>query len=167
MSVPCKAYLGLGANLGDPVQQIVDARECLSALDGTVSVQCSSLYLSSPVGYSEQANFVNCVLELSTRSSMMTFFEEIQKIESRLGRKRDKRNQNAPRTIDIDLLLFGEQTHSTPGLTVPHPRLTQRLFVLEPLSELLLDGTHPVLGDVSEIIQAGEFTGQELFRLAC
>jgi len=165
MRAPVTAYLGLGANLGDPVQQIVDARRCLSRLNGVNSTRCSSLYLSAPVGYADQPSFVNCVLELTIHASMVDLFTGMQRIEAELGRVRDKGNQNAPRLIDIDLLLFGEERFATPTLMVPHPRILQRMFVLQPLSELLPNGAHPLLGDVLNIITEGKFRDQELFRL--
>jgi len=131
-----RAWLGLGANLGDPIQQIVDARQKLIALPFVKQWQCSSLFVSSPVGYTEQADFVNCVLALDVDVSSRQLFGKMQLIETQLGRVRLENNQNAPRKIDIDLLMFGEQSIEEPDLIVPHPRLNQRLFVLEPLREL-------------------------------
>ena len=136
-----QAYLGLGANLGDPIQQIVDARSRLTTLDFVLAYQCSCLYLSSPLGYSEQADFVNCVLSLTLGShiSPEELFSYIQKTENSLGRVRDVNNQNAPRKIDIDILLFDDQNINSENLIIPHPRMSKRLFVLEPLLELGID----------------------------
>lgn len=163
---PVTAYLGLGANLGDPIQQIVDARSMLFHMLETQSARCSSMYLSSPVGYSEQAYFVNCVVELTTLASMTELFAYAQKVESRLGRVRDPSNKNAARRIDIDLLLFGEQSSSLSQLTVPHPRMNERLFVLEPLAELLPSATHPMVGELEELLKSGEFAKQTVRRLS-
>lgn len=163
---PVTAYLGLGANLGDPVQQIVDARSMLSSMRETQSVRCSSMYLSSPVGYSEQADFVNCVMELATLASINELFAFTQKVESQLGRVREPNDKNAARRIDIDLLLFGEQSSSLSTLTVPHPRMTERLFVLQPLAELLPSARHPMIGELEELLKNGEFANQTVCRLS-
>ena len=131
-----QAVLGLGANLGDPIQQMIDARVALCALSQVTGSRCSSMYLSSPVGYSEQPNFINCVLVLKTYYSAQDLFKQMQRIEMSLGRIRIEDNQNAPRLIDIDLLMFGDLTINLPDLIIPHPRMNQRLFVIEPLAEL-------------------------------
>jgi len=136
MSVSNRALIGLGANLNDPIQQILDARLALSHLPLVKSWQCSSFYLSTPVGYSDQPNFVNCVLALDTGYDAYTLFEYMQAIEAGLGRVRDVNNQNAPRLIDIDMLMFSDQQLSDPKLTIPHPRMNQRLFVIKPLADL-------------------------------
>lgn len=160
------AMIGMGANLGDPIQQIVDARDSLLALESSVSGRCSSLYLSSPVGYSDQPNFVNCVFELQTNAPAQTLLQALQTIETALGRRRMLSNQNAPRVIDLDLLLYGDQSIDTEQLIVPHPRLHERLFVLAPLCELQpelwLDGR----GRVAHVInQISSSTDQVLNRL--
>jgi len=136
MTFLSKAYIGLGANLGDPIQQLVDARVRLAALPATMSCRCSPLYVSSPVGYSDQADFVNCVLELETQSDVRNLFSSMQLIEQALGRVREVGNQNAPRTIDIDLLMFADLEINQTDLIIPHPRLRQRMFVLKPLRDL-------------------------------
>ena len=157
------AYLGLGANLGDPIQQLVDARELISTLSATKSLRSSCFYSSSPVGFAEQADFINCVVELKTSDGPITLLENMQSRENTMGRKRVAGNQNSPRLIDIDLLLYGDQEIDTEVLNVPHPRMKERLFVLEPLLELseietyrraLNDGYHN-----------GTFMGQSLKRL--
>jgi len=134
-----RAWLGLGANLADPINQIVDARTKLVQLDCVSAWQCSSMYVSSPVGYSDQPDFINCVLCLDVSVDAMQLFSEMQRVETQLGRVRVGDNQNAPRKIDIDLLLFAGEVINTPELIVPHPRMTQRLFVIEPLRELGID----------------------------
>jgi len=160
-----KAYLGLGANLGDPIQQLIEARQLLRDWSNTEKLRCSSFYLSSPVGYAEQPNFVNCVVELVTNCDVDDLFSRTQQIEDDLGRLRNAHNRNAPRLIDIDLLLFGTQKIDKEYLVVPHARLCQRLFVLEPLAELLTDRKHPLLGELDKILASGSFEGQVLHRL--
>ena len=139
MSVLNRALIGLGANLGDPIQQILDARALLSALPLVASCESSYLYVSSPVGYSDQPNFINCALALETSYDAVQLFAQMQSIETHLGRVRVQGNQNAPRMIDIDLLLFGDQTSDDPVLTIPHPRICERLFVMQPLADLGVD----------------------------
>ena len=152
-----RAWLGLGANLAVPIKQIVDARAKLVQLDCVSAWECSSMYLSSPVGYSDQPDFINCVLSIDIDVSATQLFSEIQRVETQLGRIRLSDNQNAPRTIDIDLLLFGSESINTPELTVPHPRMTQRLFVLEPLREL---------GVKLEWDENADFTQQIIYQLS-
>ncbi len=130
------AYIGVGANLGDPIQQIVDARAALRHLAQTKSLRTSSLYCSKPVGYAEQEDFINAVFEIVTTMTAHQLFASMQKIEIDLGRRRDPNNQNAPRVIDLDLLIFADQIIDDEQLIVPHPRMSERLFVLEPLAEL-------------------------------
>ena len=165
MSRLTTAYIGLGANLGDPIQQLVDARTMLYALAGVVSGRCSDLYLTTPVGYAEQPDFVNCVVELQTALSAQQLFAHMQEIENRLGRRRVTGNQNAPRMIDLDLLLFGDLQIDDSQLVVPHPRLGERLFVLQPLSDLTENEPVSGLGNLSTILQDKRFAGQSVYRL--
>jgi 2-amino-4-hydroxy-6-hydroxymethyldihydropteridine diphosphokinase len=153
------AYLGLGANLGDPIQQMVDAREALLGLESTLRLRCSNFYLSSPVGYEAQADFINCVVELETNIGALELLDDMQSIENAIGRHRVADNQNAPRVIDIDLLLFGDQAINEERLQVPHPRMKNRLFVLKPLLELAK------LEPYRTAVEVGDFDGQALVRL--
>jgi len=157
------AYLGLGANLGDPIQQLIDAREALMCLSATKSLRTSSFYLSSPVGFAEQADFINCVVELTTSDTPIALLDDMQSIENMLGRQRVIGNQNSPRLIDIDLLLYGEQQIDTERLKVPHPRMKSRLFVLKPLLELKQIETYRLALDAGYLNH--EFDGQTLHRL--
>ena len=152
-----RVWLGLGGNLADPIGQIVDARLKLIQLECVSAWQCSSMYLSSPVGYSDQPDFINCVLSLDVDIGAKQLFAQIQLIEIDIGRIRFADNQNAPRKIDIDLLLFDDEVLNTPELIVPHPRMTQRLFVLEPLREL---------GVEIERDESTDFTQQIIYRLS-
>jgi 2-amino-4-hydroxy-6-hydroxymethyldihydropteridine diphosphokinase len=128
------AYIGLGANLDDPVAQIEYAFDELARLPQTQFVARSSLYASAPVGYLDQPDFINAVAEVATTLSAHALLAALLAIEQRHGRDRSFRN--APRTLDLDLLLFGETQLHDAQLTLPHPRMHQRAFVLLPLSEL-------------------------------
>ena len=156
----CKAYLGLGANLRDPVEQIISARSELSKLPGVSLLACSRFYMSSPVGNHDQPNFINCVFEVETSLSAIDLLDATQKIETDLGRLRVAGNQNAPRLIDIDLLLYGSQHINNERLIVPHPRMADRLFVLRPLLELNDSLFY------KDIMQKGTFKGQQLIALS-
>ena len=128
------AYVGIGSNLDQPRAQVTSAFDELDRLPHTRVVRKSSLYRSAPVGYAAQPDFVNAVAQLETGLPAERLLAELQHIEARHGRSRSF--ANAPRTLDLDLLLFGEATLQSPGLTVPHPRMHERAFVLEPLLEI-------------------------------
>ena len=129
------AHIGLGSNLGDPVRQIERALIELAHLPATTLVAASSRYASAPVGCSiPQLEYVNAVVALRTALSPRRLLHAMQRIERRHRRRRGARN--APRTLDLDLLLYGRLRFRRRGLTVPHPRLHRRAFVLRPLLEL-------------------------------
>jgi 2-amino-4-hydroxy-6-hydroxymethyldihydropteridine diphosphokinase len=128
------AYVGIGSNLNDPRAQVVQALEELDALPHTRLVKKSSLYRSAPVGYAAQPDFVNAVAQLETGLPAERLLGELQAIEQRHGRSRSF--ANAPRTLDLDLLLFGAAQLNTATLQVPHPRMHERAFVLKPLLEI-------------------------------
>ena len=139
------AYVGLGSNLGDRAGYLLLAvRGMLDA--GLDVIRLSSIYETEPVEYEEQPAFLNMVAELrgSTLPSPDQMLARLLRIEYALGRKRDVRM--GPRTIDLDLLLFKDQVSDTEFLTLPHPRLHSRRFVLVPLAELVPNLVHPVLG---------------------
>ena len=115
------AYVGIGSNLDDPRAHVLQAFTELDELPHTRVVKKSSLYRSAPVGYAAQADFVNAVAQLETGLPAERLLGELQEIEARHGRKRSFRN--APRTLDLDLLLYGEAALSLPQLKIPHPRL--------------------------------------------
>jgi 2-amino-4-hydroxy-6-hydroxymethyldihydropteridine diphosphokinase len=129
---PELAYVGLGANLGDPPRQV---REALAALAGLGKLRASSLYRSEPLGDPRQPWYVNAVAELETGLGPRALLAELQRLEQAAGRPAT-RPRNAPRTLDLDLLLHGRRLVYEPGLQVPHPRYRQRRFVLAPLLEL-------------------------------
>ena len=141
------AYVGLGANLGDREATI---RAAVGALPGVIAV--SALRETDPVGMTEQPRFLNGVAALRTALAPRELLDVLIAVERRLGRERGERW--GPRTIDLDLLLYGGETVDEPGLTVPHPRLHERRFVLEPLAELDPELVVPGRGPVSALLAA-------------
>ena len=131
-----RSFVGLGANLGDPRGQIERALELLAAEDGVELVAVSTLRETEPVGYENQPAFLNGAAELRTSLSARELLGRLLAIERRLGRVRGEGPRFGPRTIDLDLLLHGDEIVAEPGVVVPHPRLHERRFALEPLAEL-------------------------------
>lgn len=127
-------YVGIGSNLADPVRQVSAALRELDVLPHTRLVKQSSLYRSAPVGHDEQPDFVNAVAQLETALPAERLLAELHEIEARHGRTRSF--PNAPRTLDLDLLLYGDAVLALSALTVPHPRMHERAFVLKPLLEI-------------------------------
>jgi 2-amino-4-hydroxy-6-hydroxymethyldihydropteridine diphosphokinase len=146
------AFVGLGSNLDDPREQVTAALVELSALPQTRLLQASSLYRSSPVGYASQPDFVNAAAKLDTSLEAMRLLEALQAIEARHGRRRSF--PNAPRTLDLDLLLYADRKLDTAELTLPHPRLHERAFVLKPLLELEPELRIPGRGEVRALVAA-------------
>lgn len=135
------AFIGLGANLDDPRAHLLRAIDELAHLPYTSLTAKSSLWRSAPVGYADQPEFVNAVARLDTDLEPEALLGELQNIELAHGRKRCF--ANAPRTLDLDLLLYGDEARATPKLTLPHPRMHDRAFVLEPLLEIAPDLSIP------------------------
>lgn len=136
------AYLGLGSNLGEREQSLLEA---LSLLSAKVSIEdVSSVYLTEPVGYKEQPLFLNLVCRISTDLTPEELLLVAKDIENRMGRVRSF--ANAPRTIDIDVLFYDNRIVESQNLTVPHPRLHERAFVLIPLREIAPNLVHPKMG---------------------
>ncbi|MBI4995351.1 MAG: 2-amino-4-hydroxy-6-hydroxymethyldihydropteridine diphosphokinase [Rhodocyclales bacterium] len=146
-----RAYVALGSNLGDPVQTLEDAIDAMAALRGSLLKAISSLYRTAPVGLRHQPDFINAVVTLDTRLAPRELLAELFALEARFGRIREPGSiRNAPRTLDLDLLLHGETVQDDPELTLPHPRMHERAFVLAPLAEiapnLVIPGRGPVAG---------------------
>jgi 2-amino-4-hydroxy-6-hydroxymethyldihydropteridine diphosphokinase len=141
MSKHVIAYLGLGANLGDPLDQLQQALALLHHSQGISIRQISSLYETSPVGYLDQPNFYNLVAEIDTVLPPMQLLNTTQKVEQSLHRVRKERF--GPRTMDVDILLYDQRIVNLPDLIIPHPRLLERAFALIPLHELTGDLTLP------------------------
>ncbi len=146
------AYVGLGANVGDPRRQLQAAIEELARLPGTHLVRASGFYRSAPLGYAEQPDFLNAVVRLDTELPAEALLDLLQEIENRHGRERPF--AGAPRTLDLDLLLYGGDTIAMPCLTVPHPRMHERAFVLKPLVEIAPQATIPGRGR-ADVLLAG------------
>ena len=134
------AYIGLGANLGDAPAALRAAVQALAALPGTQVLQCSALYRSAPVD-ATGPDYHNAVAAVRTTLAPHGLLAALQAIEAAAGRERPYRN--APRTLDLDILLFGDLVLDTPALTVPHPRLRERAFVLRPLAEIAPERVDP------------------------
>lgn len=156
------AFIGLGANLGAAADTVAAAAAALDELPDTRLLAVSSLYGSAPVGYLDQPDFVNAVAMVETGLSPRALLDELFGLEARFGRERSFRN--APRTLDLDLLLFGRQRADDPALILPHPRLHERGFVLVPLAELAPDLTIDGLGDIAALLAA--YRGEMPLRLS-
>jgi 2-amino-4-hydroxy-6-hydroxymethyldihydropteridine diphosphokinase len=151
--VTTRAYIGLGSNLGEREATLLHALELLAAEGGIAVTGVSAFRDTEPVGYVDQPRFLNAVAAVDTELPARDLLDRLLSVERALGRRRDG-PRFGPRTVDLDLLLYGDATISEPGLSVPHPRLAERRFVLEPLAELdpsltLPDG-HKVVDLLSE-----------------
>jgi len=164
MSAPVTAYVALGANLGDPVATVHAAIMALREIDGANFIAVSSLYRTAPVGLHDQPDFINAVAALTVNPARLpapTFLAALFAIEATFGRIRSIRN--APRTLDLDLLLYGTERHDSPGLTLPHPRLSERAFVLAPLAEIAPALIIPDHGPVTNLL--ARVVAQQIERL--
>ncbi len=140
------AYVALGANLGDPAEQLENAFAELASLADTRLLARSGLYSSAPAGYADQPDYVNAVAKLDTTLSPRELLVCLLDIERRHGRERAFRN--APRTLDLDILLYDDRRVNEPGLHIPHPRMHERAFVLLPLAEIAPDLDLPGHGPI-------------------
>ena len=155
------AYVALGANLGDPAATVRAAFAALANLPESRLVHNASLYRTAPVGITEQPEFVNAVAELETTLAPESLLDALFEIEQRFGRIRAERN--GPRTLDLDLLLYNDQQIDLPRLTVPHPRLHLRAFVLQPLGEIAPKLALPGRGTVAAWLPA--VANQDIVKL--
>ena len=146
-----EVYIGLGSNLALPEKQLQAACVSLAALPDSELVQCSSLYRSRPMGPQDQPDYVNAVVLIKTLLSSDTLLQQTQLIENQQGRTR-KANRWGPRTLDLDMLLFGQQHISNERLTVPHSGMKLREFVLYPLFEIAPDLILPCGEKLSELV---------------
>lgn len=144
------AYIGLGSNLDDPQSQVTRAFTALGEIADTRLVLRSSLYRSSPMGPQDQPDFINAVAALLTQLSPEALLAELQRIERAQGRQRSGERWG-PRSLDLDLLGFGWETRATADLTLPHPRIAERNFVLLPLTEIAPELSLPGLTNVREL----------------
>lgn len=154
-------FIGLGSNLGESSEQLRLALQDVERLPDTRLLASSSMYRSAPVGYLDQPDFVNAVASISTRLAPQALLSALLDIEHQHGRQRTF--LNAPRTLDMDVLLYGDLQIHEHGLTIPHPHMHLRAFVLLPLLELAPDCMIPGIGPASHAMQA--CLGQELEKL--
>jgi 2-amino-4-hydroxy-6-hydroxymethyldihydropteridine diphosphokinase len=153
------AYIGIGSNMDDPQQQVRGAFEALAALPDSLLVARSNLYRTRPFGPVPQGDFINAVAGLLTRLLPQRLLAEMRALESARGRRRAERW--GPRTLDLDLLVFGDRTINTDALEVPHPGIAERGFVLAPLADIAPTLFVPGVGRVAELLQRLPDTGIE------
>ena len=156
------AYVALGANLADPVAQLRAALAELAKLPESRLLKASSLYRTAPVGIHDQPDFINAVAALETALSAQDFLGALFEIEARFGRRRDF--HHAPRTLDLDLLLFDEQIIDSPQLQLPHPRMHLRAFVMAPLLEIAPDCRIPGRGTAAAWLPATRMQKIEILK---
>jgi 2-amino-4-hydroxy-6-hydroxymethyldihydropteridine diphosphokinase len=150
------AHVAIGANLGDPVATVRAAITALRGIAGAQLIAVSALYRTAPVGLRDQPDFINAVAALEVDATVLpapTFLAQLFAIEAEFGRIRMKGSvKNAPRTLDLDLLLFGDECLATPELTLPHPRMAERAFVLAPLADIAPDQMIAGRGRVTDLL---------------
>jgi len=153
------AFVALGANLDDPMTQVSVAFTELAALPQTRLIKRSSLYRSAPAGagYHGQPDFINAVAQVETALAPRALLDVLLALERAHGRVREFRN--APRTLDLDLLLYGDRQHHEPGLTLPHPRMHERAFVLAPLAEIAPQAQIPGRGRAADLLRGLDAAG--------
>lgn len=154
-------YLSLGSNVGDREAHLHNALALLESLGSVRAI--SSFYETEPVEFTDQAWFLNCAIELQTDQTPSILMASLLKIEQKMGRKRLQKK--GPRTIDIDILLFGDTVMNTPELTIPHPAMAKRRFVLQPLAEIAPGMQHPTLKKTMQRLLEELPAGQEVCRV--
>lgn len=160
--MPHTAYLSLGSNLGDREAKLREAIQRLSEA-GTVT-KISSWYETEPVEFTEQPWFLNAVVEFKTELSALELMRLLLEVERAMGRERTR--PKGPRVIDLDLLLFDNESFNTPELTIPHPAMHERRFVLEPLAEIAPEAEHPILRKTALGLLKSLPVGPEVRRIA-
>lgn len=138
-----QAYLGLGSNIGDRKQQLLKAIDLIGNIKGIKVTKQSSIYETAPIGYTDQPNFLNLCLEIETELSPQQLLKHCLDIEQQLHRVREIRW--GPRTLDIDILLYSDNIIETDNLSIPHPRMQERAFVLIPLNDIASDKKDPMI----------------------
>ena len=150
MSGSVRAVIALGSNIQDPERQVRTAFGEIAALPDTKLVATSRLYRTEPVGYREQPKFVNACALVETALKPRALLDHLLELERRHGRVRELRN--GPRTLDLDIVLYGDERIEEPGLTIPHPRAHERRFVLEPLVDVWPEATIARHGSAKELL---------------
>src|ERR1051325_2762510 len=149
MTTVVRAYIGLGSNLAGPIEQVRSGMAALGDMAECRVVCESSLYRTTPVGFADQPDFINAVCAIDTTLSPPMLLTRLLTIEEAHGRRRTRR-RDAPRTLDLDLLTYGDIELASPDLTLPHPRMHERAFVLVPLAEIAASLLVPGRGSVAE-----------------
>jgi 2-amino-4-hydroxy-6-hydroxymethyldihydropteridine diphosphokinase len=144
-----KAYIAIGSNLAEPLKQVIAAWDEIAKLPKSELIQKSSLYVSKPLGYKDQPDFINAVVLLDTELSPHELLSELQSVE--ILHERVRSFPNAPRTLDLDIILFGNLEINDPQLVIPHPRMHERAFVIFPLQEINPNISIPHIGDIAKI----------------
>lgn len=159
------AYIALGSNLEEPQRQLQAGFAALARLPQTQLVAQSSLYRSAPVGYADQPDFVNAVAAIRTELSPRALLDALLAIERDHGRVRDVPNVlNGPRTLDLDIALYGERVIAEPGLSIPHPRMIERAFVMVPLAEIAPQVQVPGHGSVQALLARLDVGGVSVLK---
>ncbi|KFN47586.1 2-amino-4-hydroxy-6-hydroxymethyldihydropteridine diphosphokinase [Arenimonas metalli] len=158
---PVRAFVGLGGNQGDVETTLVEALWAVDALPQTTIQRQSAFYRTPAWGKTDQPAFLNAVVELRTRMPAKVLLESLLAIEERFGRVRSEADRWGPRAIDLDLLAYGDEVIDEPGLTLPHPHLHERAFVLVPLAEIAPALVIPGRGDVASLLAAVDVSGIE------
>ena len=154
-----RAFIGLGSNLEDPIAQVQDAMALLDETNGIKRVASSSIYASPPMGPQDQPDYINAVVEIETLLSPIAVLNALQSIENCQGRVRERRW--GPRTLDLDLLAYGEVVMHDERLQLPHPGIAERAFVLIPWAEIAADFEIVDLGQVQALAAACPLAGLE------
>lgn len=159
---PVRAFIALGANLGEPLAQLDSATAAINQHPQIVCLRMSRVYGSKPHGPQDQPDFTNAVLEINTTLSAEQLLDVLQEIEQQHGRVRHE--HWGARTLDLDILLFGNQIIATPRLTIPHPRAGEREFVIQPLADLDDKLNIPNQGNVGQLLQQLPIETMEIIR---
>jgi len=158
---PVRAFVGMGGNVGDVENTIMEALWAMDSLPQTSIRAQSMLYRSPPWGRTDQAPFINAVVELQTRLAARVLLDYLLEVETRFGRVRSQGEKWGPRTLDLDLLNFGDAVLDQPGMHLPHPHLHERAFVLVPLAEIAPKLEIPGRGRVSDLLALIDASGIE------
>ncbi len=158
---PHIAFIGLGSNLAQPQMQVRAAIQALDTLPQTHLLRTSSLYRSAPVGFLDQPDFINAVAQIETELAPHALLDALLALEHACGRTRTFKD--APRTLDLDILLYDDLMHHEHGLTLPHPQMQRRAFVLQPLLEIAPDCVIPGIGSAMSAMQRCD--GQRVERI--